>query len=108
MARYSSIITTKGPNPNTDLGDRQPRYRTVKYPEISRSVNDIYVFIRVGDRYDSLAQSYYNDSSLWWIISTANYNTSQDSLLPIIGTQIRIPSPSRINQIISDYENLNR
>ena len=108
MARYSQIPSTLGPNPNTDIQDKQPRYRTVKYPEIPRDFDDLYVFTRVGDRYDTLAQSYYKDSSLWWIISTANYNTSQDSILPNVGVQIRIPSPSRVNQIISLYENLNR
>lgn len=106
MGRYSQIPQTSGPNPNQDPKDRQPRYTTVKYPEIGRDVRDIYITTRVGDRYDILAQSYYNNSSLWWVISIANQNKS-DSLLPDIGTQIRIPSPSRINTITSDYENLN-
>jgi hypothetical protein len=106
MSRYSQIQTTLGPNPVLDLKDRQPRYRTVIYPEIVRDIRDIYIFTRVGDRYDSLAQSYYKDSSLWWVISTAN-ETPSDSLLPDIGIQIRIPSPTRINAIVSNYENLN-
>ena len=107
MSRYSNIPITRGPNPTLNPKDNQPRYLNVKYPGIARGVDDIYIFARVSDRYDILAQSYYNDSSLYWIISTANYNTSQASLLPTIGTQIRIPSPSRISQILSDYENLN-
>ena len=48
-----------------------------------------------------------NPTSLWWIISTANYNTRQDSLTPPVGSQIRIPAPSRVNQIISNYEVIN-
>ena len=108
MSRYSNIPITRGPNPIDNSKDNQPRYLNVKYPEIARRGDDIYIFTRVSDRYDVLAQSYYNDSSLYWIISTANYNNSQASLLPAIGTQIRIPAPSRISQILSDYENLNR
>lgn len=107
MSRYSQIDSTAGPSPLTNRKDSRPRYVNVKYPEILKDVSDIYVFSRVGDRYDILAQSYYDDSSLWWVISIANNNTTQDSLLIEVGLQIRIPSPSRVNQIISSYKNLN-
>jgi len=107
MARYNQIPVIQGPNPSTDSKDRILRYRDVKYPLIPRAENDIYVFTGDGDRYDVLAQQYYNDSSLYWIISSANYGTRPDSLLPPPGTQIRVPSPSRINEILSNYENLN-
>ena len=107
MARYNQIPVIQGPNPSTDSKDRILRYRDVKYPLIQRAINDIYVFTGDGDRYDILAQQYYNDSSLYWIISSANYGTRPDSLLPPPGTQIRIPAPSRINEILSSYENLN-
>ena len=107
MARYNQIPVIQGPNPSTDSKDRILRYRDVKYPLIQRAANDIYIFTGEGDRYDILAQQYYNDSSLYWIISSANYGTRQDSLLPPLGTQIRIPAPSRINEILSNYANLN-
>ena len=80
-------------------------YNTVCYPEIPRSLSDIYVYTSVGDRFDTLAQQYYGDSSLWWVISIANGNFNQSSLTPPRGQQVRIPSnPSAI---ISNYENLN-
>ena len=107
MARYNQIPVIQGPNPSTDSKDRILRFKDVKYPLIQRAINDIYVFTGDGDRYDILAQQYYNDSSLYWIISSANYGTRPDSLLPPPGTQIRIPAPSRINEILSSYENLN-
>tara|TARA_R110002153_G_C13180529_1_gene485039 strand:+ start:133 stop:459 length:327 start_codon:yes stop_codon:yes gene_type:complete len=107
MARYSRTVTSLGLNPLLDLKDRRPRYVNVKYPNIPKSINDIYIIITEGDRYDILAQSYYNDSSLWWIISSANYNTRQDSLFPSPGSQVRIPSSSRLNQILANYESLN-
>ena len=107
MARYSQIDSTTGPNPTLNLKDKYLRYRNVKYPNIPRSIDDIYIFTQSSDRYDTLSQIYYKDSSLWWIISTANYNTRQDSLTPPVGSQVRIPAPSRVNQIISNYEVLN-
>jgi len=107
MARYSQIPSTVGISPQTNSKDRQPRYVNVKYPEIPRNPSDIYIFSSVGDRYDILAQSYYSDSSLWWVISIANYNLPQDSLLLKVGSQIRIPAPSQISQIVSNYESIN-
>jgi hypothetical protein len=65
------------------------------------------VYIVQGDRYDKMAQIYYNDSSLWWIIPSANPNLGFDTLYPTIGAQARIPNPSRIPNIISSYERLN-
>ena len=75
-------------------------YKTSRYPEIPLAENDLYVITVQGDRYDTLAQQYYNDSSLWWIISIANtgnagYGTltglPQNSLVIPSGIQIRIP-----------------
>ena len=98
MRRYNFTPLTKSP-------EGKQMYTTVKYPEIPRSTEDIYIYTTIGDRYDTLAQQYYNDSSLWWIISIANASLSQSSLTPPIGSQIRIPSnPS---PIISEYERLN-
>jgi len=102
MKRYQSIITTRTEESPI------PRYVTVKYPKISLDFSDIYVYTTRGDRYDLLARSYYNDSSLWWVISVSNYNISQDSMIPPLGVQIRIPSSDRIGIILSSFENLNR
>jgi len=76
-------------------------YRTSRYPEVPLSSNDIYVYTTQGDRFDTLANQFYNDSSLWWIISIANTNTAgtslpsnlpQNSLVIPEGIQIRIPA----------------
>ena len=79
----------------------------IKYPEIILDFSDIYVYINRGDRYDILANSYYGDYSLWLIISRANPNFTQDSLIPPIGSQIRIPNKTRISNIIEDLESIN-
>lgn len=103
MARYSNIAIINTPeNPKR-------RYVTVKYPEITLDFSDLYVYPTRGDRYDTLALSYYNDPSLWWVISRANPNiTSSDSLIPTLGVQIRIPGPSRIASILSEFNTINQ
>ena len=76
-------------------------YATSRYPEIPLSNNDIYVYTVSGDRFDILANKYYKDSSLWWVISIANTGNAgagtlvslpQNSLIIPEGIQIRIPS----------------
>ena len=98
MNRYQTIPTTK-----TTTG--RTIYRTVKYPEIPLNPNDIYVIANKGDRYDILANQYYRDSSLWWVISTANNNVVQNSLFLPEGTQIRIPSD--VTLAINNFEAIN-
>lgn len=99
MNRYQDITITK----NSE-GTRY--YRNSKYPRVPLSVNDIYVITTEGDRLDILAQQYYGDSSLWWIISIANETLKQDSLYTIPGIQIRIPS--NYSEILISYKTLNQ
>ena len=99
MNRYANIPVIKSP-------DKKQMYQTVRYPEIPRSEDDLYIYTTIGDRYDTLAQQYYGDSSLWWIIANANGILTQGSLTPPIGSHIRIPinpTPS-----ISAYQVLNQ
>jgi len=102
MARYSNT-----PIINEISQGLPRRYTQVKYPEISLDFSDIYVYTTRGDRYDTLALVYYNDPSLWWIISIANPSLGCDSLVPPYGSQIRIPALSRVSTIISKYESIN-
>jgi nucleoid-associated protein YgaU len=102
MARYTQTPVIK-----TDDNPTR-RYTTTKYPEIPLDFSDIYVYITKGDRYDILANVYYGDSSLWWVISSANPTLSQDSLTPPPGAQVRIPSSSRLASILGVYESLNK
>jgi hypothetical protein len=80
-------------------------YRDTKYPSIPLSVNDIYVMTVDGDRYDKLALQYYNDSTLWWVISIGNDNLPQNTLNVPIGFQIRIPRD--VSSIMNAYNKLN-
>jgi hypothetical protein len=98
MSRYQDIKQIKNSEGIT-------YYRDNKYPIIPLSINDIWVITTSGDRFDRLAQQYYNDYTLWWVISIANDNLSQNSLYPPGGTQIRIPT--NISEILSNYNSLN-
>jgi phage tail protein X len=84
MNRYQNIPKTKI--------DGNLVYQTSRYPEVQLSVNDIYVYTTQGDRFDILAQQYYKDSSLWWVISIANNDLNQSTLIIPEGIQIRIPA----------------
>jgi len=97
MNRYQNIPITKI--------DKKRVYQTTRYPEIPLSENDIYVYTVQGDRFDVLAQQYYSDSSLWWIISIANDNLPQNSLIIPEGLQIRIPT--NIADIIQAFNLIN-
>ena len=98
MNRYQTIPITKTSSGKTI-------YQTVKYPEIPLNPNDIYVISNKGDRFDILANQYYSDSSLWWIISTANNNIPQNSLYLPEGVQLRIPADA--TQAINNFEAIN-
>jgi len=81
-------------------------YKRKTYPQIPFSDTDVYVVTTIGDRLDSIAYSYYNDSELWWVISVANNNSTNGSIFPQPGTQLRIPT--NINYVLSlfDAENI--
>ena len=79
----------------------------IKYPKISLSIDDIYATTLIGDRLDLIANQFYKDVDLWWVITTANPDViRKDSLKP--GLQIRIPSPNRITNILRSFEQLNK
>jgi len=89
-------------------------YRTSRYPEVPPTEDDVYVYASQGDRFDILAEQYYKDSSLWWIISIANTgnagtstetNLPQNTLVIPSGTQIRIPA--NYTEIIRQFNQIN-
>ena len=98
MGRYLTIRERRTTN-------FKPYKETVKYPDIPLSFEDIYAYTDEGDRFDILAQTYYGDPSLWWVISIANPQFDQGSIFPPLGVQIRIPG--NIGAIMNQYEQLN-
>jgi len=104
MSRYTKIEIIKNQN---QLGSPTPRhYRGVKYPQIPLDFSDIYLYSEAGDRFDILAQQYYSDFSLWWIISSANNFLNQDSYYLPLGIQFRVPT--NIGLIQANYDRLNQ
>ena len=90
-------------DPNT----KNRYYKNIEYPEIPISPNDVYIISKTTDRLDLLANDYYNDYKLWWVISKANPDKIQrDSLFLNPGLQIRIPS--NIEEIYDSFEKLNK
>jgi hypothetical protein len=99
MNRYdrSSILKTE---------DGKPYYKGKFYPNIPVSETDLYIITTSGDRLDSLANSYYRDSTLWWVIAAANNNITQGLLFPVPGTQLRIPL--NIGAILAEFNDFNQ
>ena len=91
--------------PNTKTTTGKVYKRNVIYPEIPLNENDLYVITQYGDRYDTLAQEFYQDSELWWIISSAN-NYQKGSLNVTPGVQLRIPADK--SSVISAFEEVNK
>jgi len=100
--RYQKIKITS----STDVDTYGNQYYVNNiYPDIPISDNDYYVITVLGDRMDLIAQDVYGDSSLWWILASAN-NLPGDSLVPPIGQQLRIPSD--IQSIVNNYNSVNK
>ncbi len=105
---YSQNITR---HPVYDFRTNWVFYATSRFNQIwlvrkiPLNENDIYVITTVGDRFDLLAQQYYGDSSLWWVISIANEELKQNSLVPPPGGQIRIPyNPT---EVVNEFNRIN-
>jgi hypothetical protein len=93
-------------NPTIEYTSQGKRFYKQKfYPNIPLSETDDYIITTIGDRLDTLAYSYYRDSTLWWVISMANNNITKGSLFPIPGTQLRVPT--NINSVLSLYNQYN-
>jgi hypothetical protein len=82
-SRYSN-------NPTKATNDGRTVYQSKIYPNIPLRDDDVYVATETGDRLDTLAYQFYQDSSLWWIIASAN-NIHNAVFSFQDGTILRIP-----------------
>jgi hypothetical protein len=62
----------------------------------------VHVF-SVNDQWTLLANRYYNDVSLWWVICKFN-GISNPFIVPEIGTEIKIPVKSVVDLILSEIK----
>lgn len=97
MKRYENIKTLQS------VEGKQYKTTTV-YPDTPISENDYYTITTVGDRYDTLANQFYNDYTLWWVIAAAN-NSERASLIVEPGIQLRIPG--NIDTILNNFDTAN-
>ena len=72
-----------------DTGNRV--YGLTIYPRVPIQDGDLFVTPTEGDRLENLAYRYYEDTSLWWVIATAN-NIGKGTLVFPPGKQLRIPN----------------
>ena len=82
-------------------------YANVMYPNLPLHPEDTYLIAAGGDRYDTLALQFYSDSSLWWIIASAN-NSERASLVVKPGVQLRIPADKQAVIQLFNTTNANR
>lgn len=90
-------------NPTKKTIDGREVYQSKIYPNIELRDTDLYVATETGDRLDTLAHQFYNDSSLWWIIASAN-NIHNAPIGLAEGTILRIPEA--YISIIRDFKNV--
>ena len=91
MNRYYSNDTKK-------TKDGREVYKPKIYPNIPLMDTDVYVATETGDRLDTLAHQFYGDSTLAWLIASAN-NIHNASFGLVDGTVLRIPKD--ISQILT-------
>lgn len=99
MSRYisSGILKTK---------DSKKQYlESTIYPIVKPSDTDLYIISEKGDRLDLLADKYYGDQTMWWVIATAN-NINDATFYVQPGIQLRIPADT--TKIMTDLQNINK
>ena len=87
--RYKNTLSKKDK-------DGKRYYSPTIVENIPLSDSDQFIFPFDGDRLDTLAQRYYSDSNLWWIIAKAN---------EISRGQIGL-NPEKLIRIPGDIENI--
>ena len=68
------------------------------------SDTDKFIRVVVGERFDTLAQKFYGDSNLWWIIAKAN-DMADGKIMVDSEKKIRIPM--NIQPILAQLEKSN-
>ena len=92
---YAEILRTK-------YGKRF--YSTINYPTLPLSENDTYILTESGDTLTDIANKFWNDVNLWWVILCINSDLPKDSLHLDAGLQLRIPD---IDQFFEEFKKIN-
>lgn len=78
-------------------------YTSTYYPTMPLENSDDFIRVAERTRLDNLAQTYYGDSSLWWVIAKANGIKGK----VILSSRDIIRIPSNISKILEDFKKLN-
>ena len=97
MNRYRDISTIQDAN-----GRRKKA--SIIYPIPPQSSTDTYIRTTTVERIDLLANKFYGDLTLWWVIAAAN-GLGKGSLYVPVDSIIRIPDASTINELIERINN---
>ena len=93
MSRYSTTNIIK------DLNGKRRRSTTI-FPTIPATANDTFIITTSADRLDKLANTFYGDVSLWWVIAAAN-GLGKGTLVVPGNTKMRIPAKTEfLDQVI--------
>jgi hypothetical protein len=92
MSRYNTTAEIR------DNKDKRRRATTI-IPVMPITTNDIYIVTTGIERLDKLAQTFYDDVSLWWIIAAAN-GLGKGTLIIPENTNLRIPSKANAQDVI--------
>ncbi len=84
--------------------DNNRYYKPRIIPNIPIKDTDIFVYPIYGDRFDTMAQRYYEDSNLWWIIVKAN-EISDGRIAPDPLKKLRVPT--EIDDILESISQAN-
>ena len=99
MSRYNGTRIKR----NKDLNRV---YSYTMYPRIPLKNSDIFITPSYGTRLELLANEYYKDPTLWWIIAQANGIKGFTALYPNnFKGQLRIPT--QIQDILTEYNSMN-
>lgn len=97
MGRYSTARVQQDNNEVRKLS-------TIIIPTVPLSGEDVYIQTTSVDRLDKLANIFYQDASLWWIIAAAN-GLGKGSYMVPANTRLRIPASTNIQRVINDINN---
>lgn len=93
MSRYIVTKTIKDEN-----GKRKKA--TTIFPNIPVNENDQFIITTSADRLDKLADIFYDDQNLWWVIAASN-GLGKGTLIVPANTKLRIPVKQDFSQQIT-------
>jgi hypothetical protein len=85
--------------------DNKTRLATTIIPVSDFSTQDIYIVTSTPERLDKLAQTFYGDSTKWWIIASANA-LGKGTIMVGKNKTLRIPPDANIINLINNTNNL--